>query len=235
MIETKHKPSSEAGERQIYPIRILAREARRLGFVDNLPHMRETKGCPRVMQFRLGAGDHFLSLQLWGDGNHRVAHGDIWEYGDHSSLERNGIPTDFSDLTGMFQAVAIQLIFAADLEIALKGHGFEPQSPSPAPAEENRVLRIDAERWRALMTSRMHVMGWANFDKEGKPKPDATYLHFGMEFWSRHPAQNGVGEKDNELCHRMITDYADTIRGVPLTAHPSAQALPPNATETGHE
>lgn len=87
--------------------RQMLREARNLGFVDEY-HDRETKGCPSVVQMRVQRGNRFLSIQFWGNGKHRISHGEVGPYGDRSSLEKHGAPTDFSDLRGMYRAIAFE-------------------------------------------------------------------------------------------------------------------------------
>ena len=84
--------------------------------------------------------------------------------------------------------------------------------------------RIDAARWRALMSSeRMHFMGSAGFLHEHKdgdptnrklvnitpiPRP-GEQMHFGMEFWD-------VGAKDDRFPdtfeRELLTVYVDAIR-----------------------
>lgn len=85
--------------------REMFREARNLGFRDEPPHQRETKGSPSVVFMRAERGDRFLSIQFWGDGKHRVSHGTI--HGPHRESEITR-PTDFVDLAGMYRAIAFE-------------------------------------------------------------------------------------------------------------------------------
>lgn len=79
----------------------------------------------------------------------------------------------------------------------------------------------DAARWRALLASqRMHFMGCAGFELQPEdektrdnltpvPMP-GTYMHFGMEFWSEHPAHGDPRYPDN-FERRLLTAYVDEI------------------------
>jgi hypothetical protein len=88
-------------------------------------------------------------------------------------------------------------------------------------------LQRDAERWRALMASgRMHFMGSSGIDLEPmpgtrghetqfcepKPRPGKTW-HFGMEFWSTHPAA-GDPQYPDRLERKLMVAYADAMRGL---------------------
>jgi hypothetical protein len=65
----------------------------------------------------------------------------------------------------------------------------------------------DARRWRALLSAgRLRPLGWAGLDREGKLNPDATYVHFGMEFWTHH-AHDG----DNAICKQVLTSFVEMI------------------------
>lgn len=90
--------------------------------------------------------------------------------------------------------------------------------------KERDNLKVDAERWRALMSSaRMHYMGSLGFrfptkDNNAKrtlsnstpiPVLDTPWL-FGMEFWSEHP-DTGHDSFEREL----MVNYVDAIRGRP--------------------
>lgn len=91
-------------------------------------------------------------------------------------------------------------------------------------ASEIDSLREDARRWRALMASgRIHFMGCAGFLLERKdpnaPRStdnltptvrDGNYLHFGMEFWSNHPAA-GDPKYSDKFERELLIAYADSV------------------------
>lgn len=97
-------------------IRKLASEVRKLGFIDDLPHCRKTHGCPSAMCFNLNVGNHFLRLQLWGDGNHNVSHGNLNKYGQSSNIENHGVGTSFRNIEDMLRSIAQELIKAGQLK-----------------------------------------------------------------------------------------------------------------------
>lgn len=81
---------------------------------------------------------------------------------------------------------------------------------------ECEQLRLDAERWRALMRSdRLHWMGSSGMDLTDTP--DAVRMipgqvwHFGMEFWSEHPA-SGDPQYSDVSARVLITAYVDAMR-----------------------
>jgi hypothetical protein len=96
-------------------------------------------------------------------------------------------------------------------------------------ATEIEHLREDAQRWRALMASgRMHFMGSAGIQLEAKPGTDGRKVqdcdprprpneawHFGMEFWSRHPA-GGDPQFPDEFERKLMVAYADAMRATVL-------------------
>lgn len=90
--------------------------------------------------------------------------------------------------------------------------------------------RVDAERWRALMSSqRMHFMGCAGIELVNKPgttsrntadltpvmKP-GEYHHFGMEFWSEHAAF-GDPRYPDDFERTLLIAYVDDLRGRAVT------------------
>lgn len=91
-------------------------------------------------------------------------------------------------------------------------------------AELDAVI-ADAERWRALMSSgRLHYMGSAGFDTTmkdpngprstsnlvAKPRAGVPW-HFGMEFWSHHPAA-GDPRYPDDFERALMISYADAMR-----------------------
>lgn len=93
-------------------------------------------------------------------------------------------------------------------------------------AAELAAIETDAERWRALMSSaRLHFMGSAGFEMRQKdaavssrdkanltaiPKP-GEMLHFGMEFWSSHPAA-GDPRYPDQFERDLMVAYVDALR-----------------------
>lgn len=65
----------------------------------------------------------------------------------------------------------------------------------------------DARRWRALLSAaRLRPQGWAGLDREGKLDPAATYVHFGMEFWTHHSH-----DADNAVGRQVLTSFAEMM------------------------
>ncbi|TIT80136.1 MAG: hypothetical protein E5W57_04185 [Mesorhizobium sp.] len=84
---------------------------------------------------------------------------------------------------------------------------------------------VDAERWRALMSSqRMHFMGCAGINLVNKPgttgrktadlipvMKDGEQQHFGMEFWSEHQAF-GDPRYPDDFERALLVAYVDKLR-----------------------
>lgn len=91
---------------------------------------------------------------------------------------------------------------------------------------EIEALKVDAERWRALMSSaRMHYMGSAGIRLEPRVPGGSRSLsnftpiprlneswHFGMEFWSQHRASSDPHYSD-VFERELMVAYVDAIRG----------------------
>lgn len=85
-------------------------------------------------------------------------------------------------------------------------------------SETARVLKIDADKWRALIGSeRISVMGSAGL---GKPQPN-NYAHLTLNFWTKH---NPVGT------HPSV--FEDVERYLEIAQH-AQSAPPPNEAKHG--
>ncbi len=102
------------------------------------------------------------------------------------------------------------------------------QARAAAALSSNDDDKIDAARWRALMSSqRMHLMGCAGIELVNKPgttgrktadlipvmKP-GEYQHFGMEFWSTHPSF-GDPQYPDDFERSLLIAYVDHLRKLP--------------------
>jgi len=87
--------------------RRLLREARNLGFVDD--GKPDRSGGNAVHSLQCTRGIRRLSLQIWNDGKHRVSHGTVtWRNGVVIGHRERTEPTGFTDLIGMYRAIAFE-------------------------------------------------------------------------------------------------------------------------------
>lgn len=88
-------------------------------------------------------------------------------------------------------------------------------------------LREDAERWRALVSCRMHFMGCSGFDVvdgELAPRPGEPQ-HFGMEIWSFPKPAGEAGEKSDARARLCLVAVADAARAALAPAQPDLGAV----------
>jgi hypothetical protein len=83
--------------------RALLREARNLGFVDDGKPSSFHGNVVRHLKCRRGLRQ--LKIQIWDDGSHTVSHGTITK---NDGLHETTEPTGFTDLLGMYRAIAFE-------------------------------------------------------------------------------------------------------------------------------
>jgi hypothetical protein len=101
---------------------------RRSGFV---PDWDSVAGGERCWQWSRTIGDRQVTVQLWGDGNHRATHG---IRGSEDTL-----PTEFKDTTGMMDAISHEW-HRADNKRALRGREFDHVKEFDLPENVNVLV-----------------------------------------------------------------------------------------------
>lgn len=134
----------------------------------------------------------------------------------------------YDEIAGKLRAADYGHAFVGSA-IDMHGIGLVLGDDMPVP-EAARAKALDADRWRALLGSPyISIMGWAGFDRDMKPMPGATYMHFGINFWSEHGYTADHVKEPTERGRRILTAYADAR----LTAQ--APAVGVTSTTTGGE
>jgi hypothetical protein len=92
------------------------------------------------------------------------------------------------DLAARDKAHECDAQIAADLIAGEQAKRYEVEAERDKLKAALVEAETDAAKWRALIScGHLRMMGWAGFDKDGKPAKES--LHFGMEAWS-HPHIN---------------------------------------------
>lgn len=78
-------------------------------------------------------------------------------------------------------------------------------------AQQRELIR-DALRWRALLdkTERLRILGSANIDG----RDPTNWAHFGLEAWSRYPADAQLLTASNCAARDALIAYADGVRKI---------------------
>lgn len=88
-----------------------------------------------------------------------------------------------------------------------------PRPRKRKPEDDPEQLKVDAARWRALISSaRIRALGSAGLYADTRYKKHQGFAHLGLELWTEH---TDVLAAERETGVLWLTAYADIMRGLP--------------------